>query len=197
MVRRLFTLTSAFSLLLCVATAVLWVRSHFACDVVQHGFARDDGTAAAYSAAMTNLGMAYVDRTDYSFAGPPPPGFRIDGGPWQPVVPDRWRIVWPALPSYRESDRRLVGFGLEDVTRTDRYAVGPDRVIADLVERRREWRFPLWVPLIGFGVLPAARARCAWRVRRRHRAGLCPTCGYDLRATPGRCPECGAAAAAK
>jgi hypothetical protein len=44
-------------------------------------------------------------------------------------------------------------------------------------------------------VLPAAWVTaCAFRNRRarnRDRAHLCRACGYDLRATPGCCPECG------
>ena len=50
---------------------------------------------------------------------------------------------------------------------------------------------PNWFVVALFGVMPTV-----WFVRfRRRRArllkGRCIGCGYDLRATPGRCPECG------
>jgi hypothetical protein len=51
--------------------------------------------------------------------------------------------------------------------------------------------FPHWLVAIALALLPLART-IRWVFRHgRSTAGHCKQCGYDLRATPDRCPECG------
>jgi predicted Zn-ribbon and HTH transcriptional regulator len=58
-------------------------------------------------------------------------------------------------------------------------------------QAERDWVAPYWFLSALFAGLPAMRLNSHRRRRRTRRAGLCPNCGYDLRATPDRCPECG------
>jgi hypothetical protein len=55
---------------------------------------------------------------------------------------------------------------------------------------------PYWTLLAAMAAAPLLWATSAvrrWRTQRRLlTANLCGACGYDLRATPDRCPECGA-----
>ncbi len=50
---------------------------------------------------------------------------------------------------------------------------------------------PLHLPFLAFLVLSIYLLHPLHRRRKRKKLGLCMKCGYDLRASKDRCPECG------
>ena|SRR5437867_4202278 len=56
---------------------------------------------------------------------------------------------------------------------------------------------PYWFLVVATALLPVVRIRAWLKRRQRAWAGRCRKCGYDLRATPDRCPECGVSASLK
>jgi len=95
------------------------------------------------------------------------------------------------LPTPWVRDYRFAGFRFYKNTN----ARIPELPNDPAVPRRQAWVIfspPWFLPSVWFcAILPVA---CAYiRRRRRHqRKGFCANCGYDLRATPDQCPECGA-----
>ena len=126
----------------------------------------------------------------------PPPPPRTDParlarliGKIQVVEPDTWRDKGGQVGAVRELQGQLI------VTQTP----WNQRLIVYTLERERWWlRWREFLvraaPTVLLPVaLVAALLATPWLRRRRARlAGRCETCGYDLRATPARCPECGA-----
>lgn len=73
------------------------------------------------------------------------------------------------------------------------YSIDGPMIDRSLHDRVIEVYLNAWLATIIFAVISIIGLYRL--IRRRHSnrllAGLCPQCGYDLRATPARCPECG------
>jgi hypothetical protein len=77
---------------------------------------------------------------------------------------------------------RASGRGLQTLQRIAAHIIRTVELVRDLV-------------LIASGLMLAGYVVFAWRRarerRRRWRQDLCPACGYDVRASTEKCPECG------
>ena len=52
-------------------------------------------------------------------------------------------------------------------------------------------KIPLWIPTLLCGLVLGLTGRCNRLLKKRVLLGLCMNCGYDLRGSKERCPECG------
>ena len=169
--RFLHALAMSLALLPAVVTAALWVRGYYARDSLTWSAKRVEAFAEA-SRGRVRLGRTWISPWRGTFF----PGFRHHQSRPRPL--GRLGATPP------EAWRRALGFAY----------VGPDayRPGAPFVSQAVE--VPMGFPA-GLSLCLAAwplRAAVRRTVRRRRMSrGLCPTCGYDLRAAPERCPECG------
>jgi len=174
MKHRLFTVMSAASLLLCAAAISLWARSYHVQDVIVW---RRPATAAPRAAWLFifDKGTLIAGKWEspQQFLGVS--AFQGSSGYLSPYhdYSKAPALFHESLYPMNFIGPRLSfgGFGL---------IIGGPIVF-----------LPLWFLAVCAGVLPGWWL--AWRRRLRARlvAGCCSGCGYDLRASSGRCPECG------
>lgn len=181
MKRRLLTVVMVLSLISAGGLAALWVRSYWRADSVMAWNTR--GRLAAESRA----GYFTVERSGiYGDA----PGVHWLNYRINPIALERRGmrayVVHSFIGFYYSRDVRpgsnvqLFGELAEKGLRTPAGAL-----------RREWWSAPFWAvcPLAVAPGLSILWSR--YRLRRRRSSGLCRSCGYDLRASPERCPECG------
>jgi hypothetical protein len=178
MQRRLFHLTVVISFLLCITTAVLWARSYWRSDAIVYM------GSSGHRAIQWFNGLLAVGTDNI---GTRQRHLRIDS----------WYIHGESISSIGHGWWARRGFATE-TNANPASAIPlknrlPDELAYPAIVTAKRATVPLWVPLILFGILPAHASRSPIRRWWRRRSGCCETCGYDLRVSGERCPECGTA----
>jgi len=185
MLRRLVALLSVLSLLLWVATAVLWARSWRIYDRCEVGFATQTRwPSRGYLLGVESSGRRLrVTATFYADHEETPLDDRDDIPRWLFRASQSHDTQYPLeLDHGDRGDLRRRGYASESQT-----MYGPRSIIA--------WTtliLPHWFVVIVTLPLPLLYASRIVHRRLPRCPGLCRSCGYDLQGNvSGICPECG------
>jgi hypothetical protein len=172
--RRLFNVLAAVLLLLAIGFAALWTRSAWWDDYVRY-YTRNADSYPEVESVRGQLTLCW-----WWAASPGQPQWIVTG--WSHGATELARYPNNGVSPFG----RYFGVGTMRMTRSVNWPSGPR-----LSSRGGAIYFPIAYPMILFAAIGGGMLLLAHR--RRRQTGGCPVCGYDLRATPERCPECGTA----
>ncbi len=186
------------SVLVGAVVAVLWVRSYFWENRVtryRDGIAQDDTSIWGAGSSLGLLSAVFTHNVNWP---------RTDLDPARTWGPDR-ETTWTRWSGYNphrvnwqmQALKNLVNFRfwteVDEANRMEVPPFPPNSPPIPVGHATKTWRaeVPHWAIVLPMLAWPIFRIRGRLRTRRSRRLGLCGKCGYDLRATPDRCPECG------
>ena len=189
------TFLAVISLLLFMATCVIWMRSYFIGEyffrdvvITQHEVRNYDRRAIGIAAgALILIHRRERDSSDVWEAHNYGETMFTNRTEHHSYTTKSVKYPYVSGPVYGEIFR---GAGFQWAF----YKVPPDSRYRVLEGRARFYVTPLWAIALVTATMPLVVGmgwRRRWQAAARQLKGLCASCGYDLRATPDRCPECG------
>ncbi len=174
--RFLFTVLAGLSAIILVLVLGFWIRAYWAVDCLNYLYVEPRPSEMFHTQfnAVSYMGLIYVGFGEthhpVGVTANRPNGWVYSRGALQPA-PNDW---------------------IEGLTRFEfRIDVQPASMPSP--GKYTHVMIPAWFVALIAVPLPIVWVRSRLRNWRRQRAGLCLTCGYDLRASQDRCPECGTA----
>lgn len=167
-----------------LAAAMLWVRSYWRCDRFERLSPKVEPFSDPLLTVESRRGALRVAWGETWAHEMTKPGVKwvskpAMGDPWGNRVP-----FWTEWP--HDSLLNRLGFCVSH--QEDGNFLGWENV--------RRVSAPWWSIMVACALLPVRSGVRRIRASRRAGSMLCRVCGYDLRATPERCPECGTVAGA-